>query len=73
MSRSLLLALKKVSSQFNNGLAYRVGGGQIREVHRTAEELAVDDYWKADVQDDVVVDGQPKKQTYQLVLALTLQ
>ena len=45
-----------------------MGGVEVAEDGVAADELVVDDHWEMDVQDDVVVDGQPQQQADQPVL-----
>ena len=48
-------------------------GEEVVQDSLTADELAVDHHGEADVQDDVVVDGQTKEESDELILLLALK
>ena len=50
------------SPKFSSGETNGVWGEEVLEDGLTAEEFDVDDHGEVDVQDDVVVDGQPKQE-----------
>ena len=50
------------SPKFSSGETNGVRGEEVLEDGLTAEEFDVDDHGEVDVQDDVVVDGQPEQE-----------
>ena len=54
-------------------MAHGVGGIEVLEDRLAAKQLGVEHHGEVDVEDDVVVDGQPKQETDELELLLRLK